>query len=85
MDLRAPLRLLAVSVESHPEVFVCLHQRCSVLGPLGFQVKPFSGFFFSAAANLELTTHCSGSSTLSVSLARKVVCVWVIGFPSDRS
>ena len=81
MGLGAPLRLLAVSAENHPEVSVCLHQRCSVLCPLGFQVKPFSGFSFSAARNLECTPRCSGSSMLSVSLAQKVVYVGGLAFP----
>ena len=76
MDLQAPL-LLVVSVENHPEVSVHPHQRCSVLGPLGFQVKPFSGFSFLAAADLEHAPRCSGSSAFFVSLARKVGGDWL--------
>ena len=76
MDLLAPLQLLAVSVENHPKVFVHLHWRYSVLGPLGFWVKPFSGFSFLAATNLERAPCCSGSEG--------GVCGG-IGFPSDRS
>ena len=76
MDLIAPLRLFEVSVEYHSKFSMCPHQRCSVLGPLGFQVKPFNGFPFSAAQKLECIPHSSRSSTLALTLVQKAVGWW---------
>ena len=56
-------------------------RACSVLGPLGFWVKPFWGFSFSAAVDLECAPHFLGSSAFSISLVQGGgVCAWGSAF-----
>ena len=61
------------STQPSPAPLSSPSQMCSVLSLLGFQVKPFKEFPFSAAKNLECTPHCSRSSMLAVTLVWKVV------------
>ena len=81
MSLRAGSELPLGRLQSWQTVPDSAHPNacvggCSVLGPLGFWMKPFCGFSFSAAADLECAPRFLGSRGLSVSLARgSGVCV----------